>query len=452
MITLRVGKDGNVAGDVNNVAAYANEKRSKPIRVLHPDFPQAVHIIKYHQGHLDAFEVINRDDLFSFVVHDSGPVRCQYIAQDRCNGQTIFASRPFMLIVGKALDNHCDDPIPELPDYCQLQSEINNLTRRLQQVGILPVRDRGIIANCNQLLLDGESILLEGSINTPEGTYKSNNQYLFRARIIDNFTIQVAQLLKKGAKAVFYRTGYAQNSNNYIWTEWEAISFTNNSGVTYTDDEQIIPFKPGQLIVSHIDSNYCLYYDTDTGTSKNDRVMLCSDASDSRNIVNVTDTSYFNYTYTIKCDDIQTPYSGMICIFTPSKDMLADETNFIKFNEDVSAVYVKTGSGGLAVLDKPVLRQDVPTMLIYSNSRWIACIQTTSVPEKFQKLLDVYDFDNDAIKDEFIPDTVERVCNKVSKLSDDTEYSDKNYPSAEATKSYVSDKVSESDSIWTYRK
>ena len=452
MITLRVGRDGNVAGDVNNIAAYANEKRSKPIRVLHPDFPQAVHIIKYHQGHLDAFEVINRDDLFSFVVHDSGPVRCQYIAQDRCTGQTIFASRMFTLIISKAIEHNCDNHIPELPDYGQLQSEINKLTRRLQQVGILPVRDRGVIANCNQLLLDGESILLEGSINTPEGTYRSNNQYLFRVRIIDNFTIQVAQLLKKGAKAVFYRTGYAQNSNNYIWTEWEAISFTNNSGVIYTDDQTTVPFKPGQLIVSYTDGNYYLYYDTDTGTSKHDRVMLCSDANDSRNIVNVTDDDYLDYTYNIKYEDIQKPYSGMICIFTPSKDMIADETNFIRFNEDVSAIYVKTESGGLAVLDKPVLRQDVPTMLTYSNGRWIACIQTTSVPEKFQKLLDIYDFDNDVIKDEFIPDTVERVCNKVSELSDDTEYSDKNYPSAEATKSYVADKVAESDSIWTYRK
>ena len=452
MITLRVSRDGNVTGDVNSIAAYENEKYSKPIRILHPDFPQVVHLIKYHQGHIDAFEIISADDLFRFLVNSSGPVHFQYIAQNRCTGQIVFASKPFMLTVGKVENGMCHNHIPPSPDSRAIQEALLKITQRLGEVGIITQNRRGIITNCNQLLLDSECVVLEGSINTPEGTYKSTKKYLVRIRVVDNITIQIAQLLQPGSKAIFYRTGYAKDANNYIWSDWDTILFGASSGVVYTDDIDTVPFKVGQLIVVKDSENYYLYYDLPTGSSKSDRVLVSSDAANSDTIVSISDESYSNYTYVIKYADIAVPYSGMICVFTPNHDMVADKMNLIKFNEDISGIYVKDESGSLAIMNKPLLKQGIPTLLIYSNKRWIANIPTvTFTDERFEQLLNAFDFDNNVIKDEFIPDTIERVANKVMDLSDDNSYEDNQYPSAEATKSYVSDKISDIEGIWIYR-
>lgn len=452
MITLRVTRDGNVTGDVNSIAAHDNEKYSKPIRILHPDFPQVVHLVKYHQGHIDAFEIISADDIFRFLVNSSGPVHFQYIAQNKCTGQTVFASKPFMLTVGKGENNCCHDSVPVGFDIQTIRDELFKLHHRLKEVGILPQCNKGIITNCNQLLLDSECLVLEGSINTPEGVYKATKKYLIRIRIIDNITIQIAQLLQPGSKSIFYRTGYAKDANNYVWTDWDTIAFASSLGVIYTDNIDTVPFKAGQLIVVKDSNNYYLYYDIPTGFSKNDRVLISADANNSDTIVSISDEDYSNYTYTVNYKDITVPYSGMLCVFTPNHDMIADHMNLIKFNEDISGIYIKDESGSLAIMNKPLLKQGIPTLLIYSNKRWIANIPTVSfTDERFEQLLNAFDFDNNVIKDEFIPDTIERVANKVMNLSDDSSYEDNQYPSAEATKSYVSDKISDIEGIWIYR-
>ena len=454
MINIQIDRTGKVSGDTNTVAATETDKYSQPIRVLHPDFPHVIHKIRYRQGRLEAFDIINRDDIFRFIVDGPGTVRMQYIAEDVHTGEPILTSETFRLDVSKSIRKPCgEDPSHRLHTPHILDLEIVKLTDRLKEVGIIPSHRQEVIGDCNFLTNDREYILSEGSTNTPEGENKSSKRYLMRVRNIDNLILQTAHLLVSGGKAIFYRTGYKSDKSVctcksvYTWTDWDAILYNNTASVVESENSETIPFKPGQfVVVKSSDNAYSLYYDVSSGSDIEDRILISSGGGSSlSNIINITDSSYENNVYEISCDEIDVPYAGMICIFTPRHDMDSSASNNIKFNEDISGIYTRNESGSLVILDKPVLKADVPVLMIYSNKRWIVDSPTlTNTSENVDKIINIFDFENNVIKDDAIPESVERIENKVTTLSDDIIYSDYQYPTAKATIDYVNSKLGES--------
>lgn len=450
MINIQIERDGRVFGDVNMVAAYEHDRYSQPIRILHPDFSHAIHKVKYRQGRIESTDVISGDDMMRFIVSGSGLVRFQYVAEDARTGIPILTSAPWTLNVARSkMKPSGEDPAHRLHGPDMLREHLDLITERLKDVGIINTSKTASIYNCNELIDEKEYIVGPLSENTPDGTERSEKKWLLRIKRAEGVVIQTAQLLESGHKAIFYRTGTLQPHADVIWTEWDPLFYENAATVTEGEDVNAIAFSPGQYTVIHNEDNtYSLFYDLVEGSTLADRVLISTtpDGGTGEGILNITSDSYENNTYKVTCENIEVPYEGMICVFLPQSDNAEGVTSYIKFNETIAApIYVRTAAGKLQPLRTLGIRADVPSILLYSKNRWIT--NATLVVDNTQQvatIVDAFDFAESVFKDSVIPKTVERLINKVNSISDSATYTDDQYPTVNAVRDYIENKMASS--------
>lgn len=449
MINIQIGRDGIVSGDVNSVAANDNDKYSQPIRILHPDFPNVIHKVRYRQGRVEASDILSGDDMMRFLVCGPGLVRLQYVAEDARTGQAVLTSSTFSLNVAKShLRPSGCDPRHRLHTDSILQQELNNIASRLNEVGILKCNKSIEPRDFNKLLRDEECIAGILSTNSPEGVCESAKQYLVRIRVIDKYVIQVAQLLEAGCSAVFCRSGMQNVNGSYVWDSWQSLIHKDAATVVETDDINKVAIIPGQyVVVKNQDGSYSLYYDLHESDSDSTSRVLLSSNTNYDSVVTVTDSRYENNTYYINCNNVAIPYDGMVCVFLPQHSNKADVTNYINFNDNVSAIYVRTSKGNIQPLTFSAISKDIPIIMIYSRKRWIvnAALIIDST-EGVDKIVSSFDFDKNVFHDAVIPSNIERVNNKIHTISDLVSYTRGEYPTVEAVKAYVSSKLEGSSS------
>ena len=447
MINIQIERDGRVLGDVNMVAAYTHDRYSQPIRILHPDFPHAIHKVKYRQGRVEATDIISGDDMMRFLVSGPGLVRFQYIAEDARTGIPILTSAPWTLNVAKSnMKPSGEDPAHRLHGPDMLREHLDLITDRLKDVGIINNGKTAAVYNCNELVDDKEYIVGPLSKNTPDGTGCSEKRWLLRIKRAENVVIQTAQLLESGRKAIFYRTGTLHSDSEVSWTDWDPLFYENAATVSEGEDVNDIAFCPGQYTVIHNeDSTYSLFYDLIEGSTLADRVLISTtpDGDTREGILSITSDSYDNNVYKVVCEIVDSPYDGLVCVFLPESDNTEGATSYIKFNNNTAPVYVRTSSGKLQPLKTTGIRANVPSLLIYSKNRWIT--NSTLIVDNTQEMstiVDAFDFENGVFKDSVIPQTIERIINKVNAISDTEEYSEESYPTVNAVRNYIESKLS----------
>lgn len=444
MINIRIERDGRVSGDVNMVAAYDSDKYSQPIRILHPDFPHVTHKLKYRQGRIESSDIISKDDMTRFIVSGPGLVRMQYVAEDARTGIPVLTSQTFTLNVAKSnMKPTGEDPAHRLHGPSIMESTLNMITERLKDTGIILTSKVAAIYDCNKLVEDKEYLVGPMSLNTPDGVEGSLNAYLVRVKIADGTVIQTAHLLRKKKSSVFYRVGVIISEEAVEFSSWEPVFYNNSDSIQEGESLEDIPFNPGSyVVIKNEDNSYSLYYDTINGTSIEDRVLLVTSNTNAfTGAVVIQDDIYENNIYTVSCDSVEKPYDGMIAIFTPSTTAKNKAITKIRFNNVISNVLARVGST-LEVSFENILIENVPVQLVYLNNTWVVNSATTiSNVTEVTTIVDSYDFETNTFKDSSLPETLERITNKVDAIEDATAYTINDYPTVNAVKAYVQAKL-----------
>lgn len=420
MITIQINRDGTVTGDTSVVAAYDNERFSKPIRILHPDFPHAVHKLTYRQGRAVTTDVISRDDLMRFIVNGPGIVRCQYVAEDARTGDTILVSSPFRLDVAKGFKNPSgEDPAHRLHTPDIIEMDLKAISDRLKEVGIITKTQDFQPYDFNLLDEDAEYYAGPDSKHTPEGDGLSESRYVVRVRVVNSYAFQTAYMIHQYESSIYYRTGIKHSGDRVVWNNWKPVLSNNIPTVSETDDVDNAPFVPGQyLVVRQADGTYLLYFDLPSGTSEKDRVLISSSGKSGNGAYNFS-AKVENSTFTVVSTDVETPFDGMMCTITTDNVNDGINTCSINFNGTSADVYARCADGTIQPVISSLIAANVPAIYLYSNGKWI----TDAVVEGYEKLN--------------------------NKVSDIVDADDTKYPTVAAVKSYVDKKVEENQSVVT---
>lgn len=103
MVNIVVSQNMNVTGDKGKIIAYEGQGYSEVINIVHPSFPGAEYYIEYKYDNTILRNKLDSNGHVSIKVGRAGYVNCQFIAVNISDGDIVFASKTWSLIIKEAL-------------------------------------------------------------------------------------------------------------------------------------------------------------------------------------------------------------------------------------------------------------------------------------------------------------------------------------------------------------
>ncbi len=366
MINIRVSRDGNVTGDVGAVIGNESTRFSCPIRIIHPDFQNVIHTLKYRQGRQQMKDIINCDDLIRLSINQAGMLRVQYVAEDATTGVTVFASNPFNLIIQKSLAPcRGEDPRHRLLTPDIMQHELEEISLRLKEVGILTTDSKYEVLDCNDCVWDKEYLVGVASRNTPEGKSASKYSYLLRTKSVGQSLLQFIACTSPNSTSIYYRQGTVYNQT-VTYTSWEPMIYKGATSTVEADDVNDVPTSKGQyVIIKNADGTYSQYYDTEDSNGDIIRILLTS--NNTGNLPVISCSSISSNTYTVQYN---TPLTeGFSFIFIPKISNDPSNITYIDYNGTKTPIYIRKLNGDLETMLNVTLT--APCWMMYKEGMFI---------------------------------------------------------------------------------
>lgn len=257
MVNIVVSYNGDVTGDKGKIIAYEGQSYSEVINIIHPLFNGAKYYIEYKYDNTILRNEIDANNRVSIKIGRAGYVKCQFLAIDLINGDIVFKSKSWNLIIKEDLKieeshypcnslghhykhrppmmiapNVCNNNFNAYEAYAKLSQELSNEEdirfNEIQAVRQELAEIRAFI-NMNDPIpstLNANNIITPGKYNAnaySTGFPESNKEYdLDVSYYGDNNILQTAY--EKESNNVYYRSTLAITSGEPEWNNWTLLT------------------------------------------------------------------------------------------------------------------------------------------------------------------------------------------------------------------------------------
>lgn len=256
MVNIVVSYDGNVTGDKGKIIGYEGQRYSEVINIVHPLFNNAKYYIEYKYDNTILRNELDANNRVSIKTDEAGYVKCQFIAIDLLNGDIIFKSKSWNLIVKEDLkieESHypCNSehhykhryPIQIAPNSCNNHFNAFEAYTKLSQ-GLANEEDirfdemqsiRQELAEIKAFISMNDivsSTLNANTILTP-GKYNANKYSTGFPELNKEYTLDVSYYgddnilqtaYEKETNNVYYRSALASTSEETEWNAWTLLT------------------------------------------------------------------------------------------------------------------------------------------------------------------------------------------------------------------------------------